>query len=48
VVARNRWAGTDTVSGTKYEFSGIVIWCIAHRQLVERWAYLTPPEAIKS
>jgi len=48
VVARNRWAGTDAVSRAKYEFSGIVIWRIAHRQLVERWAYLTPPQAIKS
>jgi uncharacterized protein YbjT (DUF2867 family)/predicted SnoaL-like aldol condensation-catalyzing enzyme len=43
VVVRNRWTGTEAASGTKYEFSGIVIWRIAHRQLVERWAYLTPP-----
>jgi uncharacterized protein YbjT (DUF2867 family)/predicted SnoaL-like aldol condensation-catalyzing enzyme len=37
VVVRNRWTGGG------YQFSGIVIWRIAHRQLVERWAYLTPP-----
>ena len=48
VVVRNRWTGMDASSGTKYEFSGIVIWRIAHRQLVERWAYLSPAQPIKS
>lgn len=48
VVVRNQWAGTEAASGTKFEFSGIVIWRIAHRQLVERWAYLTPPKAVKA
>jgi len=43
VVVRNHWTGTEATSGTKYEFAGIVIWRIAHRQLVQRWAYLTPP-----
>jgi predicted SnoaL-like aldol condensation-catalyzing enzyme len=47
VVVRNRWTGTEAASGNKYEFSGIVIWRIAHRQLVERWAYLAPPEPAK-
>lgn len=47
VVVRNHWTGTEAVSGTKYEFSGIVIWRVAHRQLVERWAYLTPPQQLK-
>jgi predicted ester cyclase len=47
VVARNHWTGTEVASGVKYEFFGIVIWRIAHRQLVERWAYLTPPQPIK-
>lgn len=47
VVVRNRWTGTDAASGTKYEFSGIVIWRIAHRQLVERWAYLAPPQPVR-
>jgi predicted SnoaL-like aldol condensation-catalyzing enzyme len=46
VVVRNRWAGTEAATGKKYEFSGIVIWRIAHRQLVERWAYLTPPREV--
>jgi len=43
VVVRNHWTGTEAATGNKFEFSGIVIWRIAHRQLVERWAYLTPP-----
>ena len=47
VVVRNRWTGTEAVSGKRYEFAGIVIWRIAHRQLVERWAYLTPPQESK-
>jgi predicted ester cyclase len=47
IVVRNHWAGTEAASGKKYEFSGIVIWRIAHRQLVERWAYLTQPQALK-
>lgn len=47
VVVRNHWTGTDCVSGTRYEFSGIVMWRIAHRQLVERWAYLTSLQAVK-
>jgi predicted SnoaL-like aldol condensation-catalyzing enzyme len=48
VVVRNHWTGTDAASGRKFEFSGIVIWRIAHGQLVERWAYLTPPQPVKS
>lgn len=48
VVARNQWTGTEAASGVKYEFSGIVIWRIAHRQLVERWAYLGAPQPIKA
>ena len=43
VVVRNRWTGTDSVQNKKISFGGIVIWRIAHRQLVERWAYLEPP-----
>jgi len=46
VVVRNHWTGTEAATGRKYEFSGIVIWRIAHRQLVERWAYLTPPQIV--
>jgi predicted SnoaL-like aldol condensation-catalyzing enzyme len=47
VVVRNHWTGTQASSGIKFEFDGIVIWRIAHGQLVERWAYLTPPHAAK-
>ena len=43
VVVQNRLTGTEAATGKKIEFSGIVIWRTAHRQLVERWAYLTPP-----
>lgn len=48
VVVRNHWTGTEAATGKRFEFSGIVIWRIAHRQLVERWAYLTPPQPIKT
>jgi len=48
VVVRNHWTGTEAATGTKYEFSGIVIWRVAHRQLVERWAYLVPSRAVKA
>lgn len=48
VVVRNHWTGTEATTGKKIEFSGIVIWRIAHRQLVERWAYLTPLQPAKS
>lgn len=47
VVVRNRWTGTSAESGQKFEFSGIVIWRVAHRQLVERWAYLTAPQPLR-
>jgi predicted SnoaL-like aldol condensation-catalyzing enzyme len=46
VVVRNKWTGTDSTSGRKIAFSGIVIWQIAHRQLVKRWAYLEAPKAV--
>ncbi len=48
VVARNRWTGTEATSSVKHEWSGIVIWRIAHRQFVKRWAYVQPPQPIKS
>jgi predicted SnoaL-like aldol condensation-catalyzing enzyme len=48
VVVRNHWTGTEAASGTKYEFSGIVIWRIGHRQLAERWAHLTAPQVVKA
>src|SRR6201984_2154189 len=40
VVVRNRWTATDSQRGERLEFRGIVIWRIAGRQIVERWAYL--------
>jgi predicted ester cyclase len=43
VVVRNLWTGTDSQSGAKVAFRGIVIWRIADRQIVERWAYLETP-----
>jgi predicted ester cyclase len=43
VVVRNRWTGTDAASGQRVEFSGIVIWRIAGRQIRERWAFLQKP-----
>ena len=45
VVVRNTWTGTDRESGKKIRFSGIVIWRIEDRKLIERWAYLEPPKA---
>lgn len=46
VVVRNTWRATNPASGSAIHFSGIVIWRIAHRQLVERWAYLEPPQSM--
>ena len=43
VVVRNRWTATDSQTGKKLGFRGIVIWRIAARQIVERWAYLEAP-----
>jgi predicted SnoaL-like aldol condensation-catalyzing enzyme len=43
VVVRNHWTGTDAASRQRLQFSGIVIWRIANRQIVERWACLESP-----
>jgi predicted ester cyclase len=45
VVVRNHWTATDSASHKKLEFRGIVIWRIANKKIVERWAYLEPPHA---
>jgi predicted ester cyclase len=46
VVVRNHWTATDSQTGKSLAFRGIVIWRIAGRKIVERWAYLeTPHEA---
>jgi predicted SnoaL-like aldol condensation-catalyzing enzyme len=47
VVVRNHWTGTDAASKQRLEFSGIVIWRIASRQIVERWAYLESPHPVR-
>ena len=43
VAVRNHWTATDGQSGKRLEFRGIVIWRIANRKIVERWAYLEAP-----
>jgi|ERR1700676_520875 predicted ester cyclase len=48
VVVRNHWTGTEASSNQRLEFSGIVIWRIANRQIVERWAYLGTPHAVRT
>ena len=46
VAVRNHWTATDSQIGKKLEFRGIVIWRIANRKIVERWAYLEAPHAV--
>ncbi len=46
VVVRNTWCATDSVTGQKVEFSGIVIWRIAAGKLAERWACLQAPHPV--
>ena len=48
VVVRNHWMGTDAASQQRLEFSGIVIWRIANRQIAERWAYLESPHPVRT
>ena len=43
VVVRNRWTATDSQNGKRLAFRGIVIWRIAERKIVERWAFLEAP-----
>ena len=45
-VVRNHWTATDSLTGKKLEFRGIVIWRIAARKIVERWAYLEAPHTV--
>ncbi len=47
VAVRNHWTGTDAASKQRLEFSGIVIWRIGNRQIVERWAYLESPHPVR-
>jgi ketosteroid isomerase-like protein len=46
VVVRNTWRATDSQSGERAEFSGIVIWRLAGGKLAERWAYLQAPHPV--
>ena len=46
VVVRNHRTAADSQTGKKLEFRGIVIWRIAARQIVERWAYLEAPHGV--
>jgi predicted SnoaL-like aldol condensation-catalyzing enzyme len=46
VVVRNTWRAIDQANGQKIEFGGIVIWRIAHGQLIERWAFLQAPHPV--
>jgi predicted SnoaL-like aldol condensation-catalyzing enzyme len=46
VAVRNRWTATDLPNGRKISFRGIVIWRIANRRIVERWAYLETPQNV--
>ena len=46
VVVRNHWTATDSQTGKRLEFRGIVIWRIAARKIVERWAYLEAPHQV--
>jgi predicted ester cyclase len=46
VVVRNHWTATDSQNGKKLEFRGIVIWRIANKKIVERWAYLEAPHPV--
>jgi predicted ester cyclase len=42
VMVRNVWRGTGK-NGKKIEFHGFVLWRIANKKLVERWATITAP-----
>ncbi len=46
VMVRNTWQGTEAASGRKMEFKGFVLWRFAHGKIVERWATVTPPQAV--
>jgi ketosteroid isomerase-like protein len=48
VMVRNVWTATEKSSGRKITFRGFVLWRFANRKIVERWATLTPPQAVQS
>ncbi len=45
-MVRNRWSATDSETGQRIEFGGIVIWRISEGKLAERWASLETPHAV--
>jgi predicted SnoaL-like aldol condensation-catalyzing enzyme len=47
VVVRNHWTCTEAASGQRMKLSGIVIWRIANRRIVERWAHLESPHPVQ-
>jgi len=46
VVCRNVWRGTDTATGNKMIFTGIVIWRFQNDKIVERWASIQPAQRL--
>jgi len=47
VMVRNVWTATEKATGKIIRFRGFVLWRFANRKIVERWATLTPPAAIR-
>jgi predicted ester cyclase len=47
VMVRNQWTATDSASGQKIEFHGFVVWRFRNKKIVERWATLSAPTALK-
>lgn len=45
VMCRNIWRWTDTASGRRMQFHGLVLWCFEGDKIAERWATVTPPAA---
>ena len=39
----NLWTATDSQTGRRLQFHGMVIWRIANKKIVERWANLESP-----
>ncbi len=46
VVCRNTWRGTDSQTGRRMEFHGIVLWRLEGGKLAERWAPVTSPAEV--
>ncbi len=46
VVVRNRWTGTSARSGECMQCHGFVMWRVADGKIAERWATVTPMQAL--